>query len=148
MIRALFFTAAVAVTSPTFAQSVNVSKVNESRTKGVNFLKTTQAEDGSWTSPTQPGISGMVVYSLLSSGVSVDDPVVAKGLKHLETFVQKDGGIYEPTTSHKNYETSIILLALTKANQDGRYSDRIKKAVEFLKGIQWDEAEGAADSDP
>jgi squalene-hopene/tetraprenyl-beta-curcumene cyclase len=148
MTRALFFTAALVAASPVFAQGVNVSKVNEARTKGINFLKTTQAEGGSWTSPTQPGVSGMVVYSLLTSGVSVDDPVVAKGLKHLESFVQPDGGIYEPSTSHKNYETSIILLALTAANKDGRYSERIAKAVEFLKGIQWDEAEGAADSDP
>ena len=90
----------------------------------------------------------MVVYSLLASGTPVDDPVVAKGLKHLESFAQPDGGLYAPTTSHKNYETSIILMALTQANKDGRYNERINKAVEFLKGIQWDAAEGTAESDP
>ena len=148
MTRTLLFTAIVFATTSAFAQSVDVAKVKESRTKGINFLKTTQASDGSWTSPTQPGVSGMVVYSLLAAGVPVDDPVVAKGLKHLESFAQKDGGIYEPNTSHKNYETSIILLALTAANKDGRYSEKINKAVDFLKSIQWDEAEGAADSDP
>jgi squalene-hopene/tetraprenyl-beta-curcumene cyclase len=122
--------------------------VKAAQNKGVNFLKTSQGEDGSWTSPTQPGISGMVVYSLLASGVPVDDPTVAKGLKHLESFAQPDGGLYAPTTSHKNYETSIIVMALTQANKDGRYAARINKAVEFLKGVQWDAAEGTSESDP
>jgi len=148
MTRALFSAAVLLTTSWAFAQTVDVPKVNEARTKGVNFLKTTQGEGGSWTSPTQPGISGMVVYSLLAAGTPVDDPAVAKGLKHLESFAQPDGGFYAPTTAHKNYETSIILMALTSANKDGRYTTQINKAVEFLKGIQWDEAEGAADSDP
>ncbi|QDT56886.1 hypothetical protein Pan44_49470 [Caulifigura coniformis] len=149
MFRVILLTAAILAAAPAFGQnSVDVTKVTGARTKGINFLKTTQAEDGSWTSPTQPGISGMVVYSLLASDVPVDDPVVAKGLKHLESFAQADGGFYAPTTSHKNYETSIILLALVEANQDGRYSQQIARAVEFLKGIQWDGVEGAAEADP
>jgi squalene-hopene/tetraprenyl-beta-curcumene cyclase len=148
MTRTLLFTAVLLTTSSVLAQSLDIPKVNDSRAKGVNFLKTTQAEDGSWTSPAQPGISGMVVYSLLAAGVPIDDTVVAKGLKHLESFAQKDGGFYEANTAHKNYETSIILMALTAANKDGRYSDKINKAVEFLKGIQWDEAEGAAETAP
>jgi squalene-hopene/tetraprenyl-beta-curcumene cyclase len=123
------------------------AKIAEARKKGVDFIKTTQAADGSWTSPTQPGISGLVVYGLLSGGAPVDDPVVAKGLKHLESFIQEDGGIYDKNTAHKNYETSIIILALKAANADHRYDDQIKKAVVFLKGIQWDADEGAQPDD-
>lgn len=105
--------------------------------RAIEFLRTTQAADGSWTSPEQPGISALVVASLLKSGVGVGDPTVARGLKHLETFVQSDGGIYFPKTAHKNYETSIALLAFDAANKDGRYDVVIRKAADFLKGIQW-----------
>lgn len=136
------------VAAETFAQAtVDAANVAAAQTKAINFLKTTQAVDGSWTSPTQPGISGLVVYGLLSGGVPVDDPAAAKGLKHLESFAQPDGGLYASTTAHKNYETSIIVLALTEANKDGRYTEKIEKAVAFLKSIQWDEAEGAGIAD-
>ena len=116
--------------------------------RAVEFLRTTQADDGSWTSPEQPGISALVVASLLKSDVGVDDPMVAKGLEHLETFIQSDGGIYRPESSHKNYETSISLVAFDAANKDGRYDAVLRDAADFLKGLQWDGDEGADQSDP
>lgn len=118
------------------------------REKGVNFLKTTQSEDGSWTSATQPGITAMACFGLVSAGVKTDDVTLQKGLKHLLGYLQKDGGIYHPETAHKNYETSLTVLALAGANSDGRYSAQIKSAEKFLKGLQWDEAEGADKSHP
>src|SRR5689334_20598599 len=63
------------------------------REKGVNFLKTTQSDDGSWTSKTQPGITAMACFGLVSAGVKIDDPTLQKGLKHLLGYLQKDGGI-------------------------------------------------------
>ncbi|SFH56574.1 prenyltransferase/squalene oxidase repeat-containing protein [Planctomicrobium piriforme] len=109
--------------------------------KGTAFLKSTQAEDGTWTSPTSLGITGLVTYSLLVSDVPATDPVVQKGLKLIEANIQPDGGIYNPKSNHKNYETSISVMALTSANADGHYNDKIEKAVAFLKEIQWDEGE-------
>jgi squalene-hopene/tetraprenyl-beta-curcumene cyclase len=123
------------------------ASVDAAREKGINYLKSTQAEDGSWA-PTQPGVSGLVLYGLLSGGAPVDDPTVAKGLKHIETFIQPDGGIYAPDSSHRNYETSIIVMALQAANADGRYDATLEKAIAFLKGIQWDDKEGASPADP
>ncbi|MCA9031139.1 MAG: hypothetical protein KDA66_10045, partial [Planctomycetaceae bacterium] len=117
MARSLAFCATLfgALLSTSFAApetGADAEKLQASTQRGVEFLKSAQAADGSWTSPAAPGISGLVTYSLLESGASVDDPVVKKALAHLESFVQKDGGIYHPETNHKNYETSIILLAL------------------------------------
>ncbi len=112
---------------------------------GAAFLATTQAADGSWTSPAAPGITGLVTYSLLQSGVPADNATVVKALAHLESFVQPDGGIYHPKTAHKNYETSIILLVFDSANTGGKYNATIAKAAEFLKGIQWDEDEGTGE---
>lgn len=116
--------------------------------KGINFLKTAQGQDGSWTSSEAPGISGLVAYSLLLSGVSPDDPNLQKALKHLESFQQPDGGIYLPKSNHGNYETSIVMLALHEANKDGRYQDLLKKAEAYVRGLQWDESEGTDRTDP
>lgn len=145
-----FMLCLVAVASVVSAADVgpDVKQLQESIHRGAAFLKTTQAEDGSWTSPMAPGISGLVTFSLLESGVPVDDPAVAKGLKHLESFIQPDGGIYHPKTSHKNYETAIIVLAFEAANADGRYNETVSKAAEFLKGIQWDQDEGTDEDKP
>lgn len=118
------------------------------RAKGAEFLIASQQPDGSWTSEKQPGITGLVTFSLLESGVKPDHPAVAKALKLLATFAQPDGGIYHPETAHKNYETSIILLAFRRANTNGQYDELLTKAVGFLKSIQWDEAEGADPSQP
>lgn len=115
--------------------------VKAARQKGIDFLKTTQSDDGSWTAPTSPGISGLITTALLRSGVKPEDPVMQKALKHLTSFIQKDGGIYHPETGHRNYETSIALLALHAANFDGRYDKQIASARDFLKGLQWDESE-------
>lgn len=132
---------AALLVSPWAAYSAEVGldahKAKLATTKGINFLKTAQAEDGSWSSATQPGISGLVVYALLESGVPVDDPTVSKGLKHLETFVQPDGGIYHKETTHKNYETSICMLAFEAANKDGRYDKVLADAEASLRSLQW-----------
>ncbi len=119
-----------------------------SRQKAINFLKTSQAEGGHWTSPEAPGISGLITYSLLVSGLPATDPSVEKALKHLASFVQSDGGIYFPKSHHSNYETAISLLALSAANKDGKYTETIKKAEQFLRKLQWDESESTDKSDP
>ncbi len=118
------------------------------REKAINFLKTTQSEDGSWTSKTQPGITAMVCFGLECGGAKADDPTLQKGLKHLLGYLQKDGGIYHPETNHKNYETSLTVLALAGANADGKLTGTIKEAEKFLRLLQWDETEGVDKSHP
>ena len=120
----------------------------KSRLRATNFLKTAQATDGSWTSSEAPGISGLVTFSLLQSGVPASDPVVEKALKHLESFSQPDGGIYSPKSYHGNYETAISLLAFNAANQNGKYTELIKKAEKYLRKLQWDDSEKTDKSDP
>ena len=119
----------------------------KSRLRGANFLKTAQAADGSWTSPESPGISGLVAYSLLQSGVPASDPVIVKALNHLKTFIQPNGGIYSPKTHHGNYETAISLLTFHSANQSGEFNDVIEKAEKYLRKLQWDDTEQTERSD-
>ncbi len=114
----------------------------QSRTRAIDFLRTTQGDDGSWTSPDAVGITALVTTALLKSGLTPDNPTVKKALDHLQTFVHDDGGIYPEGSKHRNYETSIALMAFNAAYTDGRYDELVQNAVKFLKGLQWDEDEG------
>jgi squalene-hopene/tetraprenyl-beta-curcumene cyclase len=139
----------LALTTPAWAVDSEVSaKTKQVQQRAVQFLKLSQSSDGSWTSPNIPGITGLAVYSLLESGVPADDETVARGLRFLESLRHDDGGIYYAKSTHRNYETSIALLAFVAANKEGRYDDLIGKATKFLRGLQWDEDEEQKPEDP
>ncbi|MES2790501.1 MAG: prenyltransferase/squalene oxidase repeat-containing protein [Planctomycetota bacterium] len=130
--------------APTKDQTVVLKQV---QTKAIDYLRTKQSDDGSWTSPTAPGISGVMVDALLRSGLTTADPTVQKGLKHLETFIQPDGGIYFAKSNHRNYETCIAMLAFREANTDGRYKQILANADKYIRQQQWDEDEGKNKAD-
>ncbi|MDB5341345.1 MAG: hypothetical protein JWN70_6964 [Planctomycetaceae bacterium] len=117
------------------------------REKAINYLRTSQAEDGSWTTKNFPGLTGLVVTGALENGVKVDDPMVQKALTHLLTHVQPDGGIYFVKSNFRNYETCIIIVALKTANADGKYTDVIANADKFVRKQQWDEEENKEKTD-
>ncbi len=127
--------------------SIDVAKVAAARQNAIDFLRTTQQDDGSWTQSTAPGVSGLITTALLKSGVSPSDPMMEKALKHLAAFVQDDGGIYYVKSDHRNYETSICLMAFQAANKDHRYDKQMASALDFLKKLQWDESEDVQPDD-
>ncbi|MEQ8853279.1 prenyltransferase/squalene oxidase repeat-containing protein [Gimesia sp.] len=139
--------ASVGIAADAPAKSVDAEKLQKIQKSGINYLKNSQLEDGLWTTETVPGISALVTTALLESGVPASDPVVAKALKRLEGYIQKDGGIYYSKSNHRNYETCISIMALHAANKDGRYDQTIKNAEKFLRGLQWDKGEGIESSD-
>jgi squalene-hopene/tetraprenyl-beta-curcumene cyclase len=87
------------------------------------------------------------VTAALRNGVKTDDPMVQKGLKNLESYIQPDGGIYSPKTNFRNYETCIVLLALKEANSDGKFTKTIANADKFLRKEQIDEDDDTKKSD-
>ena len=111
--------------------------------KAVEFLRDKgQAADGSFSKETGPAVTAIVTAGLLRNGLPTHEPVVKKGLEHLLTFVQPDGGIYKVESNWKNYETCLALLCLTEANKDGELTETIKKAEAYVKKLQWNEEEG------
>jgi squalene-hopene/tetraprenyl-beta-curcumene cyclase len=129
------------------SNGIDRGRVEQARQQAIEFLRTTQADDGSWTQSTAPGISGLVATGLLKGGVDPADPMIEKALAHLKSFVQEDGGIYYIKSDHRNYETSICILAFQAANQDGRYDKLIAGARDFLKKLQWDDSEDVKPDD-
>ncbi|MCG8653760.1 MAG: terpene cyclase/mutase family protein, partial [Pirellulales bacterium] len=125
------------------------AEVDRAIQRGIEFLRTRgQADDGSFSGETGAAVTALCVRAILEHRPqAVNDPVVIKALKYIESKIQGDGGIYATGSRYRNYETSVSVGALLKANQDGRYESVLKRAEAFLKEIQWDEGEGIESSD-
>jgi squalene-hopene/tetraprenyl-beta-curcumene cyclase len=108
--------------------------------KAVAYLRAHQGDDGSFSPKLAgPGVTALVVASLVRSGVSPKDPLIQKSLTYLEKQVKPDGGIYNKILA--NYTSSIAIMAFAEVNKDGKYDTVIKNAAAFLRKIQHDEPE-------
>jgi squalene-hopene/tetraprenyl-beta-curcumene cyclase len=120
-------------------------------TRAIRYLRTTQAEDGSWSRDKSPGVTGIVVTGLLKSGrVSVEDPMAAKALRYIESLINPKAGHIagsDPRVQLQNYVTSVNVMALSAANREDRYKKVLGDAADFLKRLQWDEEEGKRPGD-
>ena len=134
------FLTCLAITIPAFAQPPKTgphpAEWKKSVDKAYGYLKGRQGEDGSFAPKLGgPGITAMAVAGLIKCGYSMDDPVVAKGLKFLESNVQKDGGVYNKMLA--NYTTSLGVMAFKEANGSGKYDAVIANATKFLRSLQY-----------
>ena len=127
-------------------QAVNV---DQAINRGIEFLRSRgQTTNGAFSPETGAAVTALCVRAILEHRPKAkSDPVVKKALKFLDSKIQGDGGIYADGSRYRNYETSVSVGALLKANQDGNYDSVLKRAEAFLKQIQWDEGEGKSKSD-
>jgi squalene-hopene/tetraprenyl-beta-curcumene cyclase len=117
-------------------------KPDQSVKRGVDFLRQAQANDGSFSAASGPGITAIAATALMRSGLTPTDPVVAKALAYVERHRHDDGGIYAEGSRYKNYETSLSIVCFKEANRDGKYDELLANAEKFVKNEQWDEGEG------
>jgi len=113
----------------------------KSISKAIQFLATRQNDNGSYSEELGPGITALVTTSLLRQGIPESDTRIAKALNYLEGFVQDDGGIYQKKSIYRNYETSLAMMCFAECKAE-RFQNHLKRAVAFVKKIQWDEGEG------
>jgi squalene-hopene/tetraprenyl-beta-curcumene cyclase len=113
--------------------------------KAIEYLKEHQGADGAWSEDKSPGVTGIALTGMLQTGkVTAKDPVAEKGLKYIESLInRKEGHIAgaDPKVQLKNYVTCVNVMALQAADRDS-YKQVVGDAVKFLKNLQWDEGEG------
>jgi squalene-hopene/tetraprenyl-beta-curcumene cyclase len=120
--------------------------------RAIGYLKTTQEQNGGWSTSKSPGVTGVVLTGLLRSGkVTPQDPIAERAIKYIEGLVNRKAGHIagkDPRVQLQNYVTSVNVMALSAANRADKYEAVIGDAVGFLKKLQWDEDEGKDRSDP
>ena len=148
LLLTLIVSETIAQDSTIAAPSQNAA-IDQAASRGIEFLRQRgQTDDGAFSPETGAAVTGLCVRAILEHRPeAVNDPVVQNALKFIESKIQGDGGIYAQGSRYRNYETSVAVGALIKANQDGRYDSVLKRAETFLKEIQWDEGEGIKPSD-
>lgn len=139
----------IALPTSLFAQAAATTegvKTGPLVAKAVAYLKTSRDENGAYSAHLGPAITAMVATGLLRNGRSIDDPMVADAVDYVAGFVQPDGGVYSPGSTHRNYETCIAVMLLKEAaaapGATEDYADTLAGAEKFLRGLQWDEDEG------
>jgi len=115
--------------------------------RAIAFLENEgQSERGTFSDKVGPGVTALALTGALRNGRGLDDPMVAEGLKALEGFVKPDGGIYG-NGRLRNYETCVAMVCLSEANKSGKYNTTLRRAKEFVTGLQFGEAK-RDESDP
>lgn len=127
--------------------AVDAAAVQKSIDHALQYLRSAQAEDGTFTAKAGPGITALAITSALRCGEPIDSPMIAKGLAALQTFVKPDGGIYG-NGQLKNYETCIGILCFVEANKDGKYDEILKNAKKFVTSIQYGVSSTTDPNDP
>ncbi len=111
--------------------------------KAVDYLRQRgQQEDGSLSPRAGIGVTALAATALLQNDIPLQDPMVAKAVKLVADAARDDGGIHAPDSRLKMYETCVAVLCLEAANEDGKFDTILARAARFLKGEQFDEADG------
>lgn len=114
--------------------------------KGVEYLRFLQGENGGFSSTPRAGIgiSIIALIGLMESGISPDDPAVAKGIDYLLKNVHEDGGIYSPGGRIAIYESCLAVSCLNLARKLGRKNldEYIKKGEAYIRSQQYGEENG------
>jgi len=107
--------------------------------RAARWLSTHQSDDGSWSNPEFPALTGLPVWALARHGGYPD--AVNQGVKYILTCVHDDGSIYRtPSEERKggglaNYNTAICMVALHATGRPDLNST-VQKARQYVAGTQ------------
>ncbi|HLJ56446.1 MAG TPA: hypothetical protein VKT77_15515 [Chthonomonadaceae bacterium] len=131
------------------APDATMQKARQAIGRGIEYLHRTQETDGSWQH--YPATTALALSALLRNGKTENnDPAVAKGVQFLIRSVQRNGGIYANANAAialPNYNTCLAVMALTET-KNPVYKPTIKRALQYLEKVQFDEGEGIQPSNP
>jgi hypothetical protein len=119
-LRALALAAICAAASPARAESIE-TQVNRAIERGVAVVRRSLDRNGAGTTKYHRddpmGDTALVLYTLVKSGVSADDPQVAKSVAWLRT-----------QTPTRTYGAAVVILALD-AFKDRKYDEQIQSVL-------------------
>lgn len=107
---------------------------------GAKWLASMQKENGCFSQEQFPGLTGLALWALISTGDEAYQPNIDKAVEFLKTMVQPDGGIYCAVPGRKGgglatYNTAICLTALAETKRTD-LTEIILNARTFLAGSQ------------
>lgn len=118
------------------AQADVAAKAKASVDKGLEYLKSKQNKDHSWgEGDISPALTGLTLRAFVGAGFDPDTEFLDKGFDALKDFQKETGGIY--TKSLAVYNTAIAISALASAPKEEELHEPLKKALEYLKSLQW-----------
>jgi hypothetical protein len=112
---------------------VTADQVKQAISRGVDYLKRQQSENGSWSSSRtsgngqETGLTSLVTLALLTAGEPVDSPAMAKALAHLQGARADDVA--------RTYSVALQTMALAAAGRE-RDLDQIAENAAWLVRAQ------------
>lgn len=126
----------------TLAQEDLNTRIKDSLTKGIQYLKSQQKEKVYWGHIAYTALVAKVYQEVLPLGLVTPEEVQTL-TDFVASYAKEDGGIYDEP-QNTNYVTSVCLMALGK---DEKYATIRQKAQEYLIGIQRSEKNGTLPND-
>ena len=126
-----------------------VNEVSTAQQRGLAWLLTQQAPDGSWRH--HPAITALAVTALYRAGrplSAAEQAAAGKALQFVLSNVRTNGAIYagDDQDKYPNYSTAICTMALLAAGQK-EHTEVIRNGRKFLLSSQFDERTGVATND-
>lgn len=108
--------------------------------RGAAWLAVRQREDGSFSQPEFPALTGLALWALAGSGLPGYEAPIRRAADYLAGCAQPDGGIYRPIPGRKGgglatYNTAICLTALHVAGRQD-LAPMLLAARDFLAAAQ------------
>jgi squalene-hopene/tetraprenyl-beta-curcumene cyclase len=104
--------------------------------RGIDYLRSTQNADGSWSPQPGPAVTALVLGVMLDQGdMQADDPAVARALDRVLASAGPDGGLHDGIL--QNYNTAICLSTLARLNHRPDVADVIARGEQYLRSLQW-----------
>lgn len=116
------------------------SEADKAIKDGAKWLAAQQKESGAFSQEQFPGLTGLALWALVSTGDEAYKPNIDKAVEFLKTKVQPDGGIYSAIPGRKGgglgtYNTAICLTALAETKR-ADLTEIILNARTYLAGSQ------------
>ena len=116
-----------------------VNEANAAVSRGVDFLLSTQNDDGSWTMQHEPAITSLAAIAMVGSKAEGREEKITASVERARAFIltrtQSDGSIAGSQSKYVNYSTAICLSGLAIIN-DPQDVEVMRNARHFLIGLQ------------